>query len=211
MVWKPVVTKRMVHITGWCYEFPFWFSVPGEDVFLDCLLNGQRDALEGFLWGFSPPQPLSSLVTSWFPSWVFGCMRRALWRGKCRNKFWWFHGQVKYTFPVRHGWSLSVSMRCSPTTLPGQCHACNSPSSVPGVGIVHSQAIPEHKKSHSLCIKTQITHVDRWFTTGKEWTVLYAGGDICSLPKKKGSVTWEAQGWELKGFSWCGIQGSHCS
>lgn len=151
----------MVHITGWCYEFPFWFSVPGEDVFLERLLNGQRDALEGFLWGFNPPQPLSLLVTSWFPSCVFGCMRRTLWRGKCRNKFRWFHGQVTYTFPVWRGWSLSASMRCSPTTLPGQCHTCNPPSSVPGVGIVHSQAIPELKKCHSLCIKTQITHVDR--------------------------------------------------
>lgn len=41
-----MVTERKVGITGWCSEFPLWFSVPGEDVFFECLLKGQGDALQ---------------------------------------------------------------------------------------------------------------------------------------------------------------------
>lgn len=45
-------------ITGWCYEFPFWFSVPGEDTFFECLLKGQGDALQ------KPPVGIQSTMAT---------------------------------------------------------------------------------------------------------------------------------------------------
>lgn len=45
---------KKVHIRGWCYEFPFQISVPGEAFFLSAY-SMDRHALEGLLWGFNPP------------------------------------------------------------------------------------------------------------------------------------------------------------
>lgn len=63
-------------------------------------------------------------------------------------------------YPGGHSWSVPVSIQCSPRTAPGYCHACNSFSSVPGVGIVHSQATPALKKCHSLCTEELLMLTD---------------------------------------------------
>lgn len=53
-----MITERKVDITEWCYEFPFWFSVPGEDVSFECLLKGQGDALQRPPVGIQSPSAI---------------------------------------------------------------------------------------------------------------------------------------------------------
>lgn len=193
-VWKPVVTERKVHITGRCYDYPFQPSVPSEAASLECLVNGQREALEGLLWGFNPPQLLSLLVTKCLPSCVFGCMRRFLWWGEDGNKFQWFHRQVNCCHLPRWAWLEFACLRAMLSQNNAWVVPCLQFFPVYLVWVIPSN--PSDQKMSFLVYK-QITHISKWFTTGKTWTVLYARGGKRSLlvvpvPRRKVPVTKEA-------------------
>lgn len=146
-----------------------WISISVFSAWWSCLPWVPTQRLERCTWrppvGFSPPQPLSSLVTKWLPSCVFGCMRRVLWRGEHRNKsvVSWAGGSSsghaylgrwqQFTCPGRHDWLHACLHAVLSQNTTWQCHPCYSLPSVSGVGILYPQATPELKKCHSLCIK----------------------------------------------------------
>lgn len=132
-VGKPVIRERKMEITGWCYEFPLWFSVPGEDFWVPT--QGTGRPLEG-IQSTSAIKLISHKVAPQQCVWV---CKKSFMEKRVREEISMVRWAGELLLPAQVGMAGECLPACS--ALPEQC---------PGSGLLLSLSLSSVPWYHAL-------------------------------------------------------------